>query len=212
MNGWILLHKKIWDNPLLYGNGNAILVWLWLLTHCNNDGAVTCGRNQIGKDCGINPETVRYWLTRFLQENHQLTTIKTTNKFSTFQICNWKEYQRKTTNPSTRKLPATYQPPTTNKEERIKNKEDIDTSALKKQFPLKNIQVEYEKMLDYLKASGKTYKDYQAFARNWLRKTPNTLEPYKETTPKVIHRADVNSPAVQAFRDKAKQLSERMSA
>jgi hypothetical protein len=25
-------------------------------------------------------------------------------------------------------------------------------------------------MLDWLKASGKTYKDYDAFARNWLRR------------------------------------------
>jgi len=32
------------------------------------------------------------------------------------------------------------------------------------------VQMEVEKMVDWLKAKGKRYKDYKAFARNWLRK------------------------------------------
>lgn len=32
------------------------------------------------------------------------------------------------------------------------------------------VQREVEKMVDWLKAKGKRYKDYKAFARNWLRK------------------------------------------
>jgi len=32
-----------------------------------------------------------------------------------------------------------------------------------------DVDNEIEKMIDYLKQSGKTYKDYEAFARNWVR-------------------------------------------
>lgn len=131
MNGWILLHKKIWENELFQGNPYAFTVWVWLLCHANENGEVKCGRNQIAKDTGVKSETVRYWLTRFLRENYQLTTIKTTNKYSVFLICNWKEYQRKTTSTSTQVLQENYQPPTTNKEIKNKrNKELVSTNTV----------------------------------------------------------------------------------
>ena len=183
MNGWILLHKKIWENKLFSGNPYALSVWIWLLTHCNENGDVTCGRHQIAKETGVKAETVRYWLTRFLHENHQLTTIKTTNKYSEFHICKWKEYQRKTTNTSTRILPATYQPPTTNKELKNKEKEEYiythlkitkeTVDNLKTKFPLKDVSGECEKAEDWLAANGKIKKDYTAFMRIWLRKCPD---------------------------------------
>lgn len=41
---------------------------------------------------------------------------------------------------------------------------------LKKEFnDIVDVDYEIEKMIDWLKSSGKTYKDYEAFARNWLR-------------------------------------------
>jgi len=49
-------------------------------------------------------------------------------------------------------------------------KDAIVLKGLKGKFPAVNVDGEVEKMLDYLKSSGKTYKDYQAFARNWCRK------------------------------------------
>lgn len=127
MNGWILLHKKVWDS-VAGSSPSALAVWVWLLTHCDENGVVRCGRNQIAKDTKVKAETVRYWTTRFLRENYQLTTIKTTNKYTEYRICNWDLYQRKTTNGTTRTLPKNYQQTTTNKE--IKNKEkEIGTNV-----------------------------------------------------------------------------------
>lgn len=123
MNGWVLLHKKIWLNPLLQGNPYALAIWIWLLTHANDKGVVICGRNQVAKETGVKAPTVQYWFKRFLSENYQLTINKTTNKFTEFQICNWSEYQRKAISASSQKLSKNYQPPITNKELRIKNKE-----------------------------------------------------------------------------------------
>lgn len=121
IGGWFLVWKKIWKNPLLQGNPYALAVWIWLISYADEDGIVTCGRNQIAKETGVKAPTVQYWLKRFLSQNYQLTIIKTNNKFSTFRICNYQKYQRKTINPSFAKLSENYQPPITNKE--LKNKE-----------------------------------------------------------------------------------------
>ena len=163
MNGWVLLHKKIWDS-VVTSSPYALTIWIWLLTHCDENGTVTCGRNQIAKETRINPETVRYWTTRFLRENNQLTTIKTTNKYSQFQICKWEEYQRKTTNKTTEKLPTNYQQTTTNKEERIKKELDTDVS---KGHPGLNELMDHAKSRSFsLQGSTKINRQY---AYNLLR-------------------------------------------
>lgn len=127
MNGWILLHKKIWDNPLFRKHPYALSVWIWLLTHADENGVVTCGRNQIAKETGVNASTVQYWLVRFLHESYQLAIIKTNNRFSEYQICKWAEYQRKTISTSAEILSETYQQPITNKELKNKRNKEINT-------------------------------------------------------------------------------------
>lgn len=49
-----------------------------------------------------------------------------------------------------------------------KNTEFVD--ELKKQFPNKDVEYEIDKMNDFLSSTGKQYKDYKAFARNWMRR------------------------------------------
>ena len=61
----------------------------------------------------------------------------------------------------------------------LKNKE-LDTEQLKKlqiQFPTKSVIQEYEKCKDFIASSGKTYKDYEAMFRNWLRRSADTRIP-----------------------------------
>ena len=41
---------------------------------------------------------------------------------------------------------------------------------LREKFPEAELERELERMIDYCKAHGKRYKDYIAFARNWLRR------------------------------------------
>jgi len=49
--------------------------------------------------------------------------------------------------------------------------DDVFISQLKEKFSDKNIELEIEKMKDWLASNGKQKKDYAAFARNWLRNT-----------------------------------------
>lgn len=46
-------------------------------------------------------------------------------------------------------------------------------TELEKDFPDKNVKLEIQTMVDWLKANGKTKKNYRAFARNWLRSSFN---------------------------------------
>lgn len=129
MQGWILLHKKIWFNPRFYRKPTALCVWLWLLTHTNEKGIVLCGSIQIAQELKISRSTVRDILKRFSQKNGEddpIIAIKSTNKFSIVTILNWQKYQRpyaiKTDNHTT----TTRQPLATNKEKEYKKEIPIE--------------------------------------------------------------------------------------
>lgn len=187
MNGWILLHKKIWENPRFIKSPTALAVWVWLLTHTNEKGVVTCGRKQIAEDTGVNEGSVRWLLKDFTQkrgEDDALLSIKPTNKFSIVTILNWQKYQRKEKSLLANDYPTTSQPLATNKEERIKNKEYIYTHLkitneelenLKAKFPNKEVKVECDKADDWLANTSKRYKDFVAFMRGWLRRSESKV-------------------------------------
>ena len=46
---------------------------------------------------------------------------------------------------------------------------EIQLTELQKDFKNKDVKVEYEKWKDYMLSRGKTYKNYSAAFRNWLR-------------------------------------------
>jgi phage replication O-like protein O len=51
---------------------------------------------------------------------------------------------------------------------------------LKTQFPAENVQGHLDEMKDWLLSTGRVYKDYKAFARNWIRKSKTFGKPYKK--------------------------------
>jgi len=69
--------------------------------------------------------------------------------------------------------------------ESIKN----NLEELQSEFPTVNVKIEYDKFVDYLAANGKTYKNYNAGFKNWLRNDSfgkATIEPKK-----VVRSVDV---------------------
>ena len=80
------------------------------------------------------------------------------------------------------------------KQEQLKDiKENL--SKLKKYFPNKNVETEYDKWVDYMLSKGKTYKSYSAAFRNWLRndqfttKNTETLAKQFTKTPTGLYKA-----------------------
>ena len=77
------------------------------------------------------------------------------------------------------------------KDKQIENiKAEIDMWA--KKFPSIDVEFELMKMLDWLKANNKRKKDYQAFFRNWLRKSSNSIEQTVEDVLKYVYGCSKN--------------------
>lgn len=126
MNGWILVHKKIWESENFRGlrnKPNVILVWIWLLTYADDRGKVTFGRKQISKDTGIGESSVYRAIQHIATKMSDEVNIKANNTFSEILILNYAKYQRKPNNKVNNNRTTSEQQPNTNKE--IKNKRNI---------------------------------------------------------------------------------------
>lgn len=165
MNGWLKFYRQSAENKIWKRDLIAWHLFETLLIYCK-DGVWEGGRYQLAELAGLNPNTTYSALKRL--EKAKMTTLSSNNKFSTISICNWSKYQAND-NSADNNGATTAQHSYKN----IRNKEYIDSTSLellKKEFPTKNVNEEYEKAKNWLQATGKTYKNYVAFMRNWLRK------------------------------------------
>lgn len=106
MEGWIKLHRKTLDNPVVCKDGDYLSVWIYLLlnaTHQEYDalfrgkritlqkGQLITGIISISKKMKINKDKVQRILKSF--ENDKQITQQTSNKNRLISIINWNEYQ-----------------------------------------------------------------------------------------------------------------------
>lgn len=199
--GWIKLHRKILDNEHLFGKSYDFGIFVTLLLMADRKtGKLTIGRKQLAKRFRAKESTIYDALKRL--EKQQQINIKTNNQFSEISIVKYHEYQTKTDNETKQKPTLNQQQTDTLQEVRIKKKEYISNDIyihLKDKFPLikeSALKKEMESIEDYLLSSGKKYKDYNAFARNWIRRVEDKL-PKKEvvkhwTPPTEINRDGLN--------------------
>jgi hypothetical protein len=175
-------------------NPNLLKVLIVLLSICDYEtGQWSGGRFQLA-ELVREKDSLTYYLVRRLQ-TLGILTLKSNNKFTTISIVKWKEYQSESntsvSQQTNNKLTTNSQQTNTlirSKEIRskeVKNKtiDNTQLSELQKQFPTKQVKEEYEKCKDYISSSGKTYKDYVAMFRNWLRRAPDTRIPQREYVP-----------------------------
>lgn len=59
------------------------------------------------------------------------------------------------------------------------NLSEEDLKELQTKFPTKDVKFEYESAQDWLLANGRRKKNYKAFMRNWLRRSPDKRIPPK---------------------------------
>ena len=135
MSGWIKLHRKINDNPVLkksrvYSNFEA---FIWLLLRANYDDAkVVIGSNiyklkqgqmitsqkKLCKQFGWGNSRLKTFLK--LLENDGMIKVKSNTQLTKVTLLNWESYQDSNLK-TTHKQPTTNSQPNTNK----KNKEEI---------------------------------------------------------------------------------------
>lgn len=106
MEGWIKLHRKTLDNPVVCKDSDYLSVWIYLLlnaTHQEYDtlfkgkritlqkGQLITGIISISKKMKVNKDKVQRILKSF--ENDKQITQQTSNKNRLISIINWNEYQ-----------------------------------------------------------------------------------------------------------------------
>lgn len=106
MEGWIKLHRKTLDNPIITKDSDYLAVWIYLLlnaTHQEYDtlfkgkritlqkGQLITGTISISQKLKINKDKVQRILKSF--ENDKQITQQTSNKNRLISILNWDKYQ-----------------------------------------------------------------------------------------------------------------------
>lgn len=106
-NGWIKIHRKIWDNPIVTKDAEHFVVWIYLLTHATHKprwalfgkdkirlkpGQLITGRQIISKTTGVNENKV-YRILKTLKIEQQIEQ-QVNSKGSLITIVNWNEYQK----------------------------------------------------------------------------------------------------------------------
>lgn len=105
-NGWIKLHRKLLDNPVVMKDSDHLAVWIYLLLNASHTeypvlfggkkislkaGQLITGRKSIASTLGISESKVRRILDLF--EIDQQIDRQRTNKNSLVSILNWDKYQ-----------------------------------------------------------------------------------------------------------------------
>jgi len=142
MNGWIKLHRKILDNPIIMKDADHLAVWMYLLlnaTHAEypalfrgkkimlQPGQLITGCISIGKQLSITESKVRRTLNDFISDGQ--IDRQTSNKNSLITVLNWDLYQNcdgQNDNLATDKRRTSDGQVTTNKKNKnIKNEKNV---------------------------------------------------------------------------------------
>lgn len=106
MNGWIKLHRKMLENPVVAKDSDYLSVWIYLLLNAEHDertilfggnkiilkpGQLITGRKSIAEFLQINESKVKRILMDF--ENDQQIDRQRSNKNSLISLKNWDKYQ-----------------------------------------------------------------------------------------------------------------------
>lgn len=106
MDGWIKLHRKLWDSPTVTRDSDYLAVWIYLITHATHKeyktyfngakivvkpGQLITGRKKIAAITGVSESKIFRILKCF--ENEQQIEQQTKPSGSVISIVNWDKYQ-----------------------------------------------------------------------------------------------------------------------
>ena len=106
MEGWICLHRKILDNPIVSKDGDYLSIWIYLLLNATHkeipalfkgkkiilkSGQLITGRKSMSKQLKISESKIYRVINEYKSE-HQIEQ-QTSNQNSLITIVNWNKYQ-----------------------------------------------------------------------------------------------------------------------
>ncbi|MCY9512378.1 conserved phage C-terminal domain-containing protein [Paenibacillus larvae] len=162
MDGWIKLHRKILDNPIVCKDSDYAAVWMYLLLNATHKehpvlfagkritlhpGQLITGRKAISEKFKISESKVQRILKSF--ENEQQIEQQNSNKNRLITILSWSDYQsdeQQTEQQVNNKRTTTEQQVNTNKN--VKNDKNVEEQ--------KNNNIPFSEIIDYLNSKAGT--------------------------------------------------------
>ena len=197
MEGWIKIHRKILENPIVCKDSETLSIWVYLLLNATHKempalfkgkkitlkkGQLITGILSISKRLKINKDKIQRTLKCF--EIDKQIEQQTSNQNRLITIVNWNEYQE-IDNQNDKQMINKRE---TNDKQLITNKNVKNERNILYYGEYKNVfftNEQYQKLLnefpndyneriqrldDYIQSSGKKYKDCLATIRTWARK------------------------------------------
>lgn len=106
--GWIKIHRKIWENPVVTKDLAHLGVWIWLLTHATHKphdtmfggrritlmpGQLITGRKKLASELGIEETKIKRILRDFKSDQQIAQQAKPYGSLIT--VLNWDKYQER---------------------------------------------------------------------------------------------------------------------
>lgn len=197
MEGWIKIHRKILENPIVCKDSETLSIWIYILLNATHKeipalfkgkkitlqkGQLITGILSISKRLKINKDKIQRTLKCF--EIDKQIEQQTSNQNRLITIVNWNEYQE-IDNQNDKQMINKRE---TNDKQLITNKNVKNERNILYYGEYKNVfftNEQYRKLLnefpndyneriqrldDYIQSSGKKYKDCLATIRTWARK------------------------------------------
>lgn len=146
MQGYIKLHRKILDNPIVCKDAEHFIVWCYLLLNATHKevpalfggkkislkpGQLITGRKAISQKTGVEESKIKRILKLF--ENDQQIDRQTTNQNTLISILRWDDYQKSDQQNDqrvTNGCPTSDQRVTTNKNvKNVNNDKNVNNSS-----------------------------------------------------------------------------------
>lgn len=202
--GWICVHRKLLNNPIVCRDSEYFSVWMYLLlnaTHIESEvlfngeritlksGQLITGRKVIAEKFNISESKVQRILKTF--ENEQQIEQQTTNKNRLISILNWDIYQateQQRKQPMNNQRTTSEQPVNTNNNvtikkcnKKIENFVPPTLDDVRSYCQERNNTVDPERFVDFYEAKGwmvgkNGMKNWKAAVRTWEQKNRNANE------------------------------------
>jgi len=209
-NGWIKLHRDI-RHHWVFQRDDYFRAWIFLILRANHSdnkalfsdilpeiveikrGQVVSSLRNLSIELRWSASKVRRFLKKLEKDN--MIVIHDEKRWTQLTILNYDTYQdvrianetdvKQTRNRGENNIRMNKKEK--NEKKSLSQKEQLDIiskeiSTFKLKFPNANVKLEFDRMSDWLLASGKKYKNYKAFFNNWLRKASEGSEALEQKT------------------------------
>ena len=191
------IDTKLWDKAWFRRLGvETKAIWLYLITRCDHAGIIDFDYDSFNFHLSVSHDEEMY-LRLFKQFEGRVVLYEADTKIWVKTFINYQYGGLETLNPNVRPQKAVIDrlinqglldpktmvykviDNTIDEAQKIKGEAIIEAykPKLKERFnDIIDVDEEVEKMIDWIKQSGKSYKDYEAFARNWCRNSKGSFK------------------------------------